>query len=214
MSDSIVPAVGEEFWGIDGSIVLYGLLADILCIVPLIVYLVVNDTNNGWAPYHQTYINMLWSSYAPIGISWWIVLADDGKFAREAVTGAIEIAGVGPFALLWVGAATYLMSASDDNQLVPANGLCWMWGPLYFAVNILLIVAHFHLSPIMYAWLALAPQRVAGVDKATAWAQPEGWVEAAPASATVSTREIEDQIDEAPEVDIDAAEDFEDNIDA
>jgi len=171
---TIIPAAGEEFWGIDGSIVMYGLIADILCVVPLVVYLTVVD-QNGWAAYHQTYINMLWSSYAPIAISWWIVLADDSKFAREILTGAIEVAGVGPFAVLWVGMATYLMQSKDAGQLVSGNSLLWMWGPLYFAINMLLIVLHYHVSPVMYAWLALAPQRVAGVDGYNAWAQPKDW---------------------------------------
>ena len=208
MADQALPATGEDFWGIDGSIVMYGIMADVLCLVPLILYLTVTDANS-WAPYHQTYINMLWTSYAPLGISWWIVLADDGKFAREAVTGAIEVAGVGPFALLWVGAATYLMQAKDASQLLAANGLLWMWGPLYFAINILLIVLHYHLSPVMYAWLALAPQRVAGVDTANAWAQPENWVD--PSTVVVEapvakTEETEEEVE--PEIDDESAQDF------
>lgn len=65
-----------ELWGIDGSIVLYGLLCDIFLIVPLVLYLTLTDTSS-FAQYHQTYVNMLFSAYAPLGITWWIVLADD-----------------------------------------------------------------------------------------------------------------------------------------
>jgi hypothetical protein len=78
-------------WGIDGSIVLYGIIADILLIVPLVMYLVIADAaNNDMRKYHQTYINMLYSAYAPLGISWWIVLADDSQIARTTVTAAVE----------------------------------------------------------------------------------------------------------------------------
>ena len=35
-----------EPWGIDGSIVLYGLFADVALIVPLVIYIVTTDTNS------------------------------------------------------------------------------------------------------------------------------------------------------------------------
>ena len=37
-------------------------------------------------------------------------------------------------------------------------------------MNILLIVLHYHLSPPMYAWLAVAPLRPNPIDSATPWA--------------------------------------------
>lgn len=103
-----LPKPGTEFWGIDGSIVLYGVFCNIAMTVPIIIYLVHSDAN-GWARFHQTYINMLYSAYTPLGVVWWIVLADDSKTARNALTGAIEAAGAGPFGLLWVGMASQLM---------------------------------------------------------------------------------------------------------
>lgn len=54
---------------------------------------------------------MIAAAYGPISIIWWIVLADDSRVAREALTGAVEMAGLGPFALLWVGYLSFLMSA-------------------------------------------------------------------------------------------------------
>lgn len=85
------PVDTSDLWGIDGSIVLYGIIADILLIVPLVMYLVIADAaNNDMRRYHQTYINMLYSAYAPLGISWWIVLADDSQIARTTVTTAVE----------------------------------------------------------------------------------------------------------------------------
>ena len=60
---------------------------------------------------------MLFSAYAPLGITWWIVLIEDSKAARTALTGAIEMAGLGPYALLWIGLSTYAMSTSSNGVL-------------------------------------------------------------------------------------------------
>ena len=171
MSKAPAEVTDADLWGLDGSIVLYGIMCDIFLLVPLILYLVLEDTNS-WAQYHQTYINMLFSAYAPLGISWWIVLADDSQTARTALTGAIEMAGLGPFALFWVGFSTFLMSAKSGSALVVANTMLWMWGIIYPVCNILLIVMHYHLSPPMYAWLASAPLKRNAIDEAVPWASP------------------------------------------
>jgi len=115
---------------------------------------------------------MLFSAYAPLGISWFIVLADDSQAARTALTGAIEMAGLGPFALLWVGFATFLMSAKSGAALVAANTMVWIWALIYPIMNIGLIVLHYHLSPPMYAWLAVAPMLVNPIDNAKPWNLP------------------------------------------
>jgi len=149
---SVIPESGVEYWGIDGSIVLYGIISDLFLIVPIILYMLVPDTS-AWAQYHQTWINMAYSAYAPFGLSWWIVLADDSQTSRTLLSGAIRTAGLGPFMLLWVGMATQLMSAHDAQVLTSNNYLVWMWGFIYTIINVLMIVAHYHLSPIMYAWI-------------------------------------------------------------
>lgn len=169
MSSPVLATTDAELWGIDGSIVLYGLLCDVMLIVPLVIYLVQPDTSSA-KEYHQTYINMLFSAYAPLGITWWIVLADDSQAARTALSSAIEMAGLGPFALLWVGMATYLMAAKSGSLL---NQLyVWIWAIVYPVINILLIVMHYHLSPPMYAWLEKAPLRKNPIDDPTPWAAP------------------------------------------
>jgi hypothetical protein len=48
---ALLPEVGAEYWGIDGSIVLYGIFADLLMMVPLILYMTLTDTNS-WASHH------------------------------------------------------------------------------------------------------------------------------------------------------------------
>merc|ERR1712195_464306 len=81
------------------------------------------------------------------------------------------MAGLGPFALLWVGTATFLMSAKSGSALV-ANTMVWIWGLIYPVMNIALIVAHYHLSPPMYAWLAVAPMNANPIDSAKPWNLP------------------------------------------
>jgi hypothetical protein len=173
MSSPVLAGSDAELWGIDGSIVLYGLLCDIMLIVPLVIYLVQPDGSDT-KEYHQTYINMLYSAYAPLGITWWIVLADDSQAARTALSSAIEMAGLGPFALLWVGMATYLMAAKSGSFLNQVY--VWVWAIVYPVINILLIVMHYHLSPPMYAWLEKAPLRQNPIDDPTPWAAPQGTV--------------------------------------
>merc|ERR1712166_864994 len=112
-----------------------------MLVVPLVMYLVLEDVSS-YAQYHQTYINMLFSAYAPLGITWWIVLADDSQAARTALSGAIEMAGLGPFALLWVGMSTFLMSAKSGAALVIANTWVWIWAIIYPFINILMIIMY------------------------------------------------------------------------
>jgi len=133
--------------------------------------MVVDDVNS-WAQYHQTYVNMLYSAYAPLGISWFIVLIDDSQAARTALTGAIEMAGLGPFALLWVGYATFLMSTKSGSVMLVANTAIWIFALLYPIMNVGLLVLHYHLSPAMYAWLATAPMVANPIDSAKPWNLP------------------------------------------
>lgn len=147
-------------------------MANVFMIVPIVLYCVLDDTN-AWGQYHQTYINMIYSAYAPLGISWWIVLADDSKAARKALTGAIEMAGLGPFSLLWVGYSTYLMSSKSGAALIFANTAVWVFALIYPIINILLIVMHYHLSPPMYAWLKLAPYLPNSIDSIRPWSEPQ-----------------------------------------
>lgn len=209
-------SVAEEvpLWGIDGSIVLYGIFADVALLLPLILYLAMTDTSS-YAQYHQTYINMLFSAYAPLGISWWIVLADDSQAARTSLRGAIEMAGLGPFALLWVGWATFCMSAKSANVLTFTNITLTIFAILYPIINIGLIVMHYHVSPPMYAWLDEAPMRANPIDSVRPWAQPEE-VEAAPAPVVVEPTpepEPEPVEEEAAEEEEPAEEEEEEEVD-
>jgi len=97
------------------------------------------------------------TAYAPLGITWWIVLADDSIVARTILKGAISSAGLGPFMLLWVGMATQLMAAKSGAILLTANWAVWMFGFIYSVGNILLLVLHYNVAPVMLAWIDTAP---------------------------------------------------------
>jgi len=47
----LIPEAGVETWGIDGSIILYGVICDLFMMVPIILYFTVTDTNS-YAGYH------------------------------------------------------------------------------------------------------------------------------------------------------------------
>jgi len=141
------------------------------------------------------------TAFAPLGISWWIVLADDSILARTILKGAISSAGMGPFMLLWVGLASQLMAAKSGKKLLTANWAVWMFGGiLYPVMNILLIVMHYHLAPIMFAWIDTAPlDKNAAIDNVAPWSQPEGWMKV-----------VEPVVDEEEEVEPEDEEEEED----
>ena len=141
--------------GIDYSVIVYGVLADVLLIVPILLYVLIPDTS-AFAQYHQKYVNMVAAAYGPMAIIWLMVVADDSRVSREALTGSVELAGLGPFALLWVGYFSFIMTAQSSGQLSGAPAL-WVWCILYFVLNVLLIVAHWFLSPLVYEWIATSP---------------------------------------------------------
>jgi len=76
-----------------------------------------------------------------------------------------------------------------------------MWGIIYPVVNILLIVMHYHLTPPMYAWLAVAPLKPNAIDSVKPWAQPEetSGVVAAPAKAEVVFTPAEEEAEAGEE---------------
>jgi hypothetical protein len=97
------------------ELVVYGILADMMMVLPLVLYIAFNGTMN-YSRYHQTMINMLMTAWAPLGIVWIVVMVDDSKMAREALTGALEMAALGPFALQWVGLVSFMMAANAGTQ--------------------------------------------------------------------------------------------------
>ena len=135
-------------------LVVYGIIADLLVIVPILFYTLLNGTNN-YSKYHQTMVNMMTSAWAPLGICWIIVLANDSKMAREALTGSLEMAALGPFALQWVGLLAFMMAAHAGEALGAWENT--FFAVFYFFLNFILIILHWYLAPGIYMWIDLTP---------------------------------------------------------
>merc|ERR1712166_66756 len=128
-------------------VMIYGIVADLMVVVPIILYMTTDGIvlksltstataaevtaaataytaakaagtiPTGYNKYHQTMINMLCSAWMPFAITWIIVLAADSPMARAALTGAMSMAGLGPFALQWVGLMSFIMAAHIKGKL-------------------------------------------------------------------------------------------------
>jgi hypothetical protein len=116
MADTVPATTADSTEPDFTPVLVYGIISDCLVILPIIFYLAL-DGATGYSKHHQTMINMLVSSWMPFGIVWIIVMAADSKMARMAMTGAMEMAALGPFALQWVGLMAFLMSASSSKHL-------------------------------------------------------------------------------------------------
>merc|ERR1740138_1299891 len=75
--------------------------------------------------------------------------------ARTALTGALTMAGLGPFALQWVGLMAFIMAAHDAVKLGESENLIFLF--LYIAGNIGTVVMHWMLSASVQDWIVNAP---------------------------------------------------------
>ena len=140
--------------GLNSSVILYGFLADMLVIAPVIVYMALDDVD-GNAKYHQTYINMLCAAYMPLSITWLTVVFNDGAATRAALKGTVEMAGMGPFALLWVGYLSFMMAATVDNKLKADENILFVI--VYGVGNLALLAVHWLIAPGIINWVNTAP---------------------------------------------------------
>jgi len=131
------------------GVMVYGIIADVMVIVPVLLYMILDS--EGYSKHHQTMVNMITSSWMPFAIVWMIVLFQDTPTARLALSGALEMAALGPFALMWVGYMAFLMSAQASDVLSQGSNV--MWAILYPVLNIGLIILHWTMSPNIYNWI-------------------------------------------------------------
>merc|ERR1719424_2675013 len=118
-------------------VMIYGIVADVMVVLPIILYMVLNDTTNMYNQYHQTMINMLTSAWMPFAITWIIVMAADSPMARTALTGALT------------------MAAHDAVKLGESENLIFLF--LYIGGNIGTVVMHWMLSASVQDWIVNAP---------------------------------------------------------
>jgi len=80
-----------------------------------------------------------------------------------------------------------------------------MFGFLYTFLNILMIIFHFNLSPIMLAWINTAPlDKNSAIDNVNPWSRPENY------AAVVELVVDEEEVEEDKDSDEDSDEDEED----
>ena len=147
-------AAAEEDSGLSAALVIYGLLADILAIGPIILYLLLDDTAR-YAKFHHGYINMLMATYGPLAILWPSAIFADGPQARKMIEGVVQMAGLGPFSLLWIGYFTFLMGSREINVLKESDNTTF--AVIYGLGNVFLAICHWVFSNSIYEWVALAP---------------------------------------------------------
>lgn len=128
----------------------YGIVADCMVVLPILFYTIFDGTT-GYSKHHQTMINMITSSFMPFAIVWLIFLFQDTETARTALSGALEMAALGPFALMWVGYMAFLMSAQASDVLDQTANV--IWAIAYPCINIGLIIFHWVMSPNIYNWI-------------------------------------------------------------
>jgi len=94
-------------------------------------------------------------SYASMAIVFWFVLLNDTTASRRAMAGAVEMAGLGPFGLLWVGLWSFMMTASNYKVLDEGENTPWCF--LYWIINGGLLFLHWWFAPEIYAWTKKTP---------------------------------------------------------
>lgn len=98
---------------------------------------------------------MLASAYAPLAIVWPSILFADSAMCRKAIEGVVQMAGLGPFALLWVGYFSFLMAAKGTDKLKESDNT--LFAVIYGAGNLVLVVLHWIFSGSIMQWLKDAP---------------------------------------------------------
>jgi hypothetical protein len=98
-------------------VMIWGIIGDVGCIVPIILYMVLKDTKNNYNQFHSTMINMLVSAWMPFAITWIIAIAADSPMARAGLTAAFTMSALGPLALQWVGLGSFIMAAHSASAL-------------------------------------------------------------------------------------------------
>ena len=148
------PAPAPEDDGMPGGLVVYGIMSWALLIGPVTIYVMQTDTL-GYAKYHQTWIQMAATSYCSLALVFLMTVMEDNTSQRRALAGSVEMAGLGPFGLLWVGLWSFMMYASNAGTLDEAENTPWVG--IYWVLNLILLLVHWLWAPDIYAWTKRTP---------------------------------------------------------
>lgn len=135
-------------------VLVYGIIANVVVWLPWMFYIAQEDAHK-YCQFHLNYIQMLTVAYAPLSISFWLVLGFDSQQARDKMIYSLSTAKLGPFGLLWVGLYTFAMTASDGKVL--DEGINTFAFFFYLTVNCFSIWLHIAWGPKVYVWAKKAP---------------------------------------------------------
>ena len=136
-------------------LLIYGITADVMLILPIILYLVL-DNATGYSKFHHSYIQMLAITYGPFALSKGAIWFWDCEEVRWAIGAALMHAGMGAYSLLWVGYFSFLMQArSTGNVLKQSENTLFVI--IYGVGTILLETMHWFLADPIYDYLKNAP---------------------------------------------------------
>ena len=160
----------------DGAaVMIYGIVAAVQSIVPLIIFMVTTITPPGYLPIKLlAYIFIaLW---APVFLSWLAVVIFDSKEMRVLMKEAVHISAAGPFLLYWVGLGDIFMNA--------------IWADWGWWVTIILMVAY-SIASICYAAI-FVPKVVNWLDSTPIKEYPAAQAESAKAAVTIDEVNADD----------------------
>lgn len=93
---------------------------------------------------------MAWFPFAAL---WIISLIEDSKMVRVAMRGALNMAGMGPWAGMWAGWIGFMMGST----FVATSWDTILWSILLVGVNIGLMAMEWHVGPGVAKWIDEAP---------------------------------------------------------
>ena len=136
------------------NLIVYGIIADVIVIVPILAYLFVPDLNN-FASHHEEMIALSTATWGPLAISWPHIFVNDTEDTRKYIKASVFLAGFGPLSYQWVGLVAFIMSVFDSNGFTYTLNI--IFACVYGLLNISMVALHMHISPDILSYLEFAP---------------------------------------------------------
>ena len=145
----------SEYGGIDAMVFVYSFVAYAFAIAPLVIYLVVDNDALGYKRMHQKMITSYTTAYGPLVFTLpYLLISGDSEKCRMMLMGAVMFAGMGPYALFWAGYFDFLQKGSDKKVLKESDNTLFII--LYGVGNLLLLLVHYIMAPMIYNWATTA----------------------------------------------------------
>ena len=154
VADDEVMAEEEDTGVSTDGILAYGIVAEVLTILPLVLILI-GAGDSLYGKYHAKMMEYTVGAWAPFAILFWIQFAEDNEWVRMAMTGALITANGGAWSGMWVGWYAFLVKAQGAGTL--GMGMNALFAILYPCINIGLIVMQWFMGKEVLQWINEAP---------------------------------------------------------